>query len=209
MPRTRSRPKTEEKFQNAVLELVARAGCGALGINAIAQKAGADKVLIYRYFGDINGLLQRVAESRNWLPSPREIVAGLHPNPASATHLLSDIHQLIVRHLHADTTAGQLVRWRKADKNALTNYFSGEWHGFWRELPTLLANGLSYDAREAWKRACALVALAVEAELCGEGIDAQYLKHIAIGLELAPISESSADFDTAASDDGHLPTNLL
>ena len=61
MSPTRSRPKTEEKFQNAVLKLIADEGCGSLGINSVAQVAGADKVLIYRYFGDFKGLLQRVA----------------------------------------------------------------------------------------------------------------------------------------------------
>jgi AcrR family transcriptional regulator len=207
MPRTRSRPKTEEKFQNAVLHLVAGEGFSALGINAVAQKAGADKVLIYRYFGDLNGLLQRVAESRSWLPTAAELVASLPSEKTNGTYLLREVHQRIVNHIHADPTTHQLVRWRMADKNALTNCFTNEWQNLWRELPSLLGNGLEHRACEAWKHACAVVALMIEAELCDEGVHADCLEYIGQGLKLGLLPENVAVY--AQVEDDSLPTNLL
>ena len=77
MPLKRSHPQTEQKFKDAVLDLVADSGCGAIGVNAIAQKAGADKVLIYRYFDNLHGLLQTVAQQQKWLPQCEELVESL------------------------------------------------------------------------------------------------------------------------------------
>ena len=127
MPQTRSRLKTEQKFLDAVLELVANDGFSALGINAVAHSAGADKVLIYRYFKNLNGLLERVAESRNWLPTVSETLKSLSLSEALVgADALHQIARLLIHHIRADKTTHQLVCWRKAKKNPLTDYFSNE-----------------------------------------------------------------------------------
>ena len=89
MPQKRSRPLTEQKFQNAVLQLIAQQGCSGIGVNNVAQIAGADKVLIYRYFGNIDSLLQRVAESRDWLPDIQELLGALGEDDNGAAALRS------------------------------------------------------------------------------------------------------------------------
>ncbi len=48
---TRSKETTRLRLISAVGTLLARQGFNALGINAVAEEAGVDKVLIYRYFG--------------------------------------------------------------------------------------------------------------------------------------------------------------
>lgn len=58
----RNRNRTEQRLIAAVLQLLREQGFDAIGINAIAETAGVSKVLIYRYFGDLNGLMQAVAE---------------------------------------------------------------------------------------------------------------------------------------------------
>ena len=60
----RNRPLTEARILDAVEFLLLEQGYPVVGINAIAKQAGCDKVLIYRYFGGFEGLLQRFAESR-------------------------------------------------------------------------------------------------------------------------------------------------
>ena len=50
----RDRQKTERAILDAVGTLVARRGMGGVGINAVAREAQCDKVLIYRYFGDLS-----------------------------------------------------------------------------------------------------------------------------------------------------------
>jgi AcrR family transcriptional regulator len=209
MPQTRSRLKTEEKFLSAVLELVADKGCSALGINAVAHVAGADKVLIYRYFKNLNGLLERVAESRNWLPTVSESLKSLSLSQDSkGTDVLHQIARLLIHHIRADKTTHQLVCWRKAEKNPLTDYFSNEWQAFWRELPDALSIGLDYESRENWKQASSLTALIVEAELCDEPVDFSCLNLFAKEMHLGQLSEAPPDPSDYGYDD-QLPTKLL
>lgn len=210
MPRTRSRQKTEEKFEQAVLELVAHEGCCALGVNAVAQRAGADKVLIYRYFGDLNGLLRRVAQSRTWLPSASETLQALSisAEDESGASVLQKIYRLLLHHIRADKTTHQLVRWRKADKNPLTDFFTDQWMRLWDELPDRLSTNLDATARQSWKNACGILALLVEAELCGEGLGVQSIDHLASTLVLGEI-ELEGSGTSAESEDSALPTNLL
>lgn len=49
---------TEKSLIDAVSEIVESEGFAKLGINTIAKRAGCDKVLIYRYFGGLDGLLE-------------------------------------------------------------------------------------------------------------------------------------------------------
>jgi AcrR family transcriptional regulator len=61
-----NREETTERILEAGLALLADEGFAALGVNTLARRAGADKQLIYRYFGGLDGVLaalgQRVAE---------------------------------------------------------------------------------------------------------------------------------------------------
>jgi len=54
----RDKEQTKEKIIAAVEQLLAREGFSALGVNALAREAGVDKVLIYRYFDGMPGLLR-------------------------------------------------------------------------------------------------------------------------------------------------------
>lgn len=208
MPRKRSRANTEEKFLNAALELVANDGCCALGINAIAHRAGADKVLIYRYFGNLNGLLLRVAESRQWLPSLDELFHSLTleaNSPAPGT--IHPIARLVTHHVRADKATNQILRWRKAETNPLTEHFSSEWKALWQSLADKLATDLDHDARDNWKRVMELTALTVEAELCDEPVGALCIDHIAKDMIIGRVPQTEGASEVIVED--QLPTNLL
>jgi len=207
MPRTRSRPRTEEKFQHAVLKLVAEDGCGSLGINSVAKLAGADKVLIYRYFGDFNGLLQRVADSRQWLPSCGEMLEALSGNEEDGLSRLRRIERILSQHIRGDASTHQLVRWRRTNICPICETFSEEWHRLWQALPSAMSQTLATEQRTLWSQACALLALTIEADLCGEPVDRRCLENIARGLETGQI-EASAESEPTIKDDS-LPTNLL
>lgn len=60
---TRDREGTEQRFIEAAARVIARDGAAGLGINAIAAEAGADKKLIYRYFGGLDGLLEAMGSN--------------------------------------------------------------------------------------------------------------------------------------------------
>lgn len=206
MSRTRSRPKTEEKFQNAVLQLVADKGCGALGINAVAQLAGADKVLIYRYFNDFEGLLQQVAHSRSWLPTTEQVLETVHGRDGSTPlSLLQKIERTLLEHIRTDACLHQLVRWRRTDLCPLCRALTVDWHTLWKTIPQRLSQKLPYAEQALWSQACQLLALSIEAELCDEPIDSQCLAVIASYL---PRIEIEGEPEPAYIEDS-LPTNLL
>ena len=54
----RNRAMTMERILRAMGEVIAERGTEKAGINAVAEKAQVNKVLIYRYFGGWNGLLE-------------------------------------------------------------------------------------------------------------------------------------------------------
>lgn len=58
----RSAEKTRLRILEAASRLLARDGYESLGVNRIAAEAGIGKPLIYRYFGDLDGLVAALAE---------------------------------------------------------------------------------------------------------------------------------------------------
>lgn len=55
--RARDRAATEARILEAAGALLARRGFTGFGVNALAAEAACDKVLIRRYFGDLDGVL--------------------------------------------------------------------------------------------------------------------------------------------------------
>lgn len=206
MPVKRSRPKTEQKFQDAVLELVAKSGCSSLGINAVAQIAGADKVLIYRYFGDFDGLLKTVAESRNWTPNSDDILSVLPSGQPTTMSVFRSIQKEMNTYFRSDPCLLQLLRWRRADNSPLGQKLNEDWFSLWKTIPQALSRKLDSTQRQRWSQACSLLALVIEAELCGERIDLSSLEQLAEQLEATEIKQNQ---EPSVVEVETLPTNLL
>ena len=68
MSGTRDRKTSETKLINAVHRLLIEKGFQAVGINSVAEEAHLNKVLIYRYFGGIDGLLDAYARRMDPFP---------------------------------------------------------------------------------------------------------------------------------------------
>jgi len=60
----------------AVGRVLARQGFQAVKVNVVAREAGVDKVLIYRYFGGLPGLVAAFANSGDFWPDARELAGG-------------------------------------------------------------------------------------------------------------------------------------
>lgn len=54
----RNRAKTTQRIIEALEEVIAERGLEGVGVNRVAEKANVSKVLIYRYFGGMEGLLE-------------------------------------------------------------------------------------------------------------------------------------------------------
>lgn len=58
--------QTERNIIDAVSSIIVNEGFSKLGINRIAKVAGCDKVLIYRYFGGLEGLIGQWAKQHDY-----------------------------------------------------------------------------------------------------------------------------------------------
>lgn len=66
----RDREATRARILAATEQIIARDGVAAARVNAIAAAAGLDKVLLYRYFGGREGILNALARERTlWPPT--------------------------------------------------------------------------------------------------------------------------------------------
>ncbi len=72
----RDRQITSRILISAVGSLLAKKGFKGLGVNAVAREAGVDKVLIYRYFDGLPGLIAAFAQQEDFWPSTREMAGG-------------------------------------------------------------------------------------------------------------------------------------
>jgi AcrR family transcriptional regulator len=71
--------ETKSRILDALGRIVVRDGLAAVGINPLAREAGADKVLIYRYFGDLDGVYGAFAERTDFWWSCADLTEGLNP----------------------------------------------------------------------------------------------------------------------------------
>ena len=86
---SRNRAQTELAFLAAARSCLLEHGFGGYGINPVAELAGHDKVLLYRYFGDLAGLSRRLAEQVQFFPD-RDIAAAAFPRGSHAMAPLED-----------------------------------------------------------------------------------------------------------------------
>ena len=93
MAKHRDRFATRAAIIQSAAELVAAHGVAAMGVNALAQAASCDKVLIYRYFGGLDGVLEALAAERMVWPSV-EVEEGHGAEDADAS--LADAVQSVV-----------------------------------------------------------------------------------------------------------------
>src|SRR5580704_255502 len=85
----RNRPQTEARLRQAVEDLLVEGGFGALTPSAVGRRAGVDKMLIYRYFRDLPGLVRSIAFAPDFFPTFEDLcgddsVADLLALPVSA-----------------------------------------------------------------------------------------------------------------------------
>ncbi len=76
--------ETKQRILDALARIILTCGLSAVGINVLAREAGCDKVLIYRYFGDLDGLYAAFAASRDFWWTVEEMVDGLGPKISAA-----------------------------------------------------------------------------------------------------------------------------
>jgi AcrR family transcriptional regulator len=118
----RSRLKTEQRLLDAVGSILLEQGYPAVGINAIARRAGCDKVLIYRYFGGFEELLLAFAETSTLWWEVDEIITE-SAEECSSIPLPDYLQSLLNRYVQALESrplALEIMAWEMSAQNSLT-----------------------------------------------------------------------------------------
>ncbi|MCP3688246.1 MAG: TetR/AcrR family transcriptional regulator [Gammaproteobacteria bacterium] len=118
----KNRLKTEQRILDAVKHILLHEGFPAIGINSIARQANCDKVLIYRYFDGLGGLLLSIAETTELWWQVDEIISE-SPDQTSRIPLHEYLKTLLERHaaaLQARPLTLEIMAWEMSEQNNLT-----------------------------------------------------------------------------------------
>lgn len=109
----RNRELTEQKLLAAVDELVREQGFEGLGVNAVAGKAGVSKMLIYRYFNSLNGLIAAYIQQHDyWINFNEEL-----PDKEHLGQFIKKMFQRQITLLRNNYTLRRLYRWELTTDN--------------------------------------------------------------------------------------------
>lgn len=118
---TRNRAQTEARILDAVAALLAEPpGFRGLGINAIAERAAVDKVLIYRYFGGLPEVLTAYGAVADLWPSVDEVLGGHDPAKEGFVATLSALVQGYLAALQRRPATLEVLAWSLSERNPLT-----------------------------------------------------------------------------------------
>jgi AcrR family transcriptional regulator len=117
----RDRAATERRILDAVGRVLSENGFNELGVNAIARRAGVDKVLIYRYFGGLPELLAAFARRSEFWPTEAELLANARPEGrGDRASRGAAVLKGLLRGLRARPMTQEVLRWELAAPNDLT-----------------------------------------------------------------------------------------
>ena len=113
----KDRAATEEKIYENFLSLLEEKGPQAVGINAIAKKAGVSKELIYRYFGGLQGLLLQLAKKGDFFKS----MLALQDRDLETVEDLKEFAKAGTKELRENKLTQEILRWQLLENNEATH----------------------------------------------------------------------------------------
>jgi len=114
----RDKAATQQKLIEAVGQIIREKGFQGLGINSVAQTAGVDKVLIYRYFSDLNGLIRAYLAQEDYFANLDKITENTPID--SKKDLVQMSRQLFSGQLHEvlnNQALQEILLWELTQKN--------------------------------------------------------------------------------------------
>ncbi|THB80709.1 MAG: TetR/AcrR family transcriptional regulator [Desulfobacteraceae bacterium] len=113
---------TRKRLIASVGSLLAKKGFKGIGVNAVAREAGVDKVLIYRYFGGLSGLIAAYGREGDFWPSALELAGGdLRAfAESSLSERLSAMGKNFIRALRQRPVTCEIMVWEMSERNELT-----------------------------------------------------------------------------------------
>ncbi len=118
----RDKQITSRRLISAVGSLLGREGFKGVGVNAVAREAGVDKVLIYRYFGGLQGLMAAFGKEGDFWPSALELAGGdlREFSNLSLEERLSVFSKNFILALRKRPLTQAIMAWEILERNELT-----------------------------------------------------------------------------------------
>lgn len=110
---TKNRQATELTLIKAVDDIIEESGFEGLGINAIAAKAKVSKMLIYRYFNSLDGLIAAYIQQNDyWINFNEEL-----PDKEHLSEFIKQTFKKQIVRLRESYTLKRLYRWELSTDN--------------------------------------------------------------------------------------------
>ncbi|BCS95016.1 TetR family transcriptional regulator [Desulfoluna limicola] len=120
------KPRNSEATRRSLIEAVghvlAEKGFGGLGVNAVARQAGVDKVLIYRYFEGLPGLMKAFGQEGDFWPGLRELAGGDIDSfkQLPLEEKLIGLGRNFLKGIRARPLTQEIMAWETVHRNELT-----------------------------------------------------------------------------------------
>jgi len=140
----KDRAATEKRLLDTIGKMIAERGFKKIGINAVSAQSGVSKVLIYRYFGSIEGLIiAYIRQYDYWINFPRKL-----PRREEIPDFLKKMFRGQVERLRNDPMLKRLYRWELSMNNVMIDelHREREQTGVW--LIEAVSNLLGSDQKE-------------------------------------------------------------
>lgn len=112
---TKNRQATELLLIKSVSDIIEESGFEGLGINAIASKAGVAKMLIYRYFNSLDGLIAAYIQQNDyWINFDRQL-----PDKEHIADFIKQIFKNQIQQPRENYTLKRLYRWELTTDNKI------------------------------------------------------------------------------------------
>ncbi len=118
----RDREATRKRLLQAVGTILARQGFATIGVNAVAREARVDKVLIYRYFGSLQGLIGAFGREGDFWPTIEELAGGDLDSflGLPLPERFSTLARMYLRGLRKRPLTQEILAWEMVERNELT-----------------------------------------------------------------------------------------
>ena len=109
----RDREATEKRLLDTIGQMIIEQGFEKIGINAVSAQSGVSKILIYRYFNSLDGLIAAYIRKHDfWLNTSFEF--------SDTVQMLPTIKEMFYKHierLRIDPVLRKLYRWELSCNN--------------------------------------------------------------------------------------------
>lgn len=111
----RDRETTERRLLDTIGQMITESGFEKIGINAVASQSGVSKILIYRYFGSVEGLMAAYIRQHDfWINFPQEL-----PDHSQLPAFLKNMFKEQIEQLRSNPTLKRLYRWELSSDNTI------------------------------------------------------------------------------------------